>query len=233
METASYVVGALAVVAGIVAGVFLSTSHRDWGIWVSGVAITLVVWAGVFWFLDRLSRQDEEARKSQSSAVARGDAQGLLNIAAIERPWLFLENLQMSEPKAGENIELKMNLRNSGNAPAVLESWNAAFVIADTNIAAQELTRVLEERRANLKTTDPMNAPIPAQASNHFSGVISGTPITDAEFQTIEAGTQAIFVCFWATYADSTGAKHETEERFRYHSKSRALEVIPGARKPS
>ncbi len=70
METAMFLVGALAALTGAVAGVLFSMSHRDAGLWLSCATVVLLVVGGFCWLQDSAWKSDAEEQKKRTSAEA-------------------------------------------------------------------------------------------------------------------------------------------------------------------
>ncbi len=116
METASYAIGIVVLILGLLSAVFFSVGHRDAGLWVTCAAIVLAVIGGFAWYQDLLWKKDGAA--STTTAVA-------------QRPRvLFVETRLILPTKEGDPVRLAFGLMNTGNADAIFRIWDRTYLFS-------------------------------------------------------------------------------------------------------
>ena len=123
MEVAVNILGACALISGLLAGLFLAfTNHRYWGLWATCAAVVCAVFVFFCWYQDRLWKQDE-----LETAQARGN-----KLAPDQRAWIEVAAAEFSGLAVGKIPEYTIQIKNTGKTPAVITRRATGLLIVGT-----------------------------------------------------------------------------------------------------
>lgn len=185
IEVSVYVLGAAAAISTIFSAAFLSTGHRDVGLWTACAAIILTILGGFAWYQHRLWKNDEASTRTEP----------LPKSARV----IFVDNRLVLPPEGLGPVAISFGLINTGNADATVKIWDRTYFFSVHP----------EQTVFSYQLSPPEEVHVPAIPNAIVRGEMRYEfAVTPEKLDALKAGKARLFFFARGQYSDDSGKAH-------------------------
>jgi hypothetical protein len=218
MEVCVYILGALAVVAGILAAMFSDNGHRNLALWTACSAIVLVTVAGFAWYQDWLWKRDEKVASKANT---------IPELRPGELPEIGFYGVRLYDLSVGSPMLYALRTKNVGQTIGTVTGLEIHYHITPAGLEESE---VLWGDAENFGSGDqrrltPVEIPLAPGFDTYVEPAKRGKIIDQFLYEEIHKGSAELIVVAQLEFTDQLGTVRRSRADFAYHPRTRQFGI--------